>query len=158
VSFSWERPRLFLNFFSCLPNKTNALGTLKGSYGIPSKYTAKLVDHQTGGIIGFQCMAPNIPDIRYVACFTHEDGLYSCGHDHPTVRDAMGCLMPDGGGFIRAHDAGVFRSLDNRELIDFLESLGEMPWSSRNKAQGGVSAIPAAVDAYEGAAEGRGGS
>jgi hypothetical protein len=29
--------------------------------------------------------------------------------------------------FIRAYDVGVFRSLTNRELIDFLEGLQEMP-------------------------------
>lgn len=56
----------------------------------------------------------------------------------------MDCLVPDGGSFIRAFDAGVFRSLDNRELIDFLQWLPEMPWSSRRgKAQEGAPA-PAA--------------
>ncbi|HZS29313.1 MAG TPA: hypothetical protein VFB76_18960 [Candidatus Angelobacter sp.] len=55
----------------------------------------------------------------------------------------MYCLIPTGGSFIRAFDAGVFRSLDNGELIDFLESLPAMPWSWRHKAQGGAS-LPAA--------------
>jgi hypothetical protein len=47
----------------------------------------------------------------------------------------MNCLVPDGGSFIRAYDAGMFRSLTNREFIDFLEALQDMPWSWRNKAQ-----------------------
>lgn len=86
-------------------------------------------------------MAFNIPKIYYVACFTRDDGLYSCGHTHQSVHEAMQCLVPDGGSFIRAFDAGVFRSLDNRELIDFLERLPEMPWStrSRHKAQESAS-------------------
>ena len=48
----------------------------------------------------------------------------------------MNCLVPDGGSFIRAYDAGILRSLSNREFIDFLESLEQMPWSRRSKAQG----------------------
>lgn len=78
--------------------------------------------------------------LYYVACWTEDDGIYSCGHSHLDVRDAMKCLVPDGRGFIRAYDAGVSRSLTNREFIDFLEALQEMPWSWRNKAQeGGVA-------------------
>jgi hypothetical protein len=50
----------------------------------------------------------------------------------------MNCLVPDGGGFIRANEAGTLRSFTNREFIDFLEALQEMGWSFRNKAQGGV--------------------
>ncbi len=88
-------------------------------------------------------MAANTPDITYVACFTEDDGVYSCGHHHPTVREAMNCLVPDGGSFIRAYDAGIFRSLSNREFIDFLESLEQMPWSHRSKAQGNGLAVPA---------------
>ena len=57
----------------------------------------------------------------YVACFTEDDGIYRCDHAHATVRDAMDCLVPDGGSFIRAYDAGVFRSLNNGEFIDFLQ-------------------------------------
>ena len=90
-------------------------------------------------------MAPTIPDLYYVACFTEDDGVYSCGHLHPGVRDAMNCLVPDGGSFIRAFDSGVFRSLSGREYTDFLESLGKMPWSWRYKAQGGVLAVPLTV-------------
>jgi hypothetical protein len=92
-------------------------------------------------------MAPTTPEIKYVACFTQDDGVYSCEHLHPSVREAMNCLVPNGGSFIRALDAGVFRSLTNREFIDFLESLQEMPWSWRSKAQGGAVAVSAAVSA-----------
>lgn len=53
----------------------------------------------------------------------------------------MNCLVPDGGSFIRAYDAGILRSLSNREFIDFLESLEQMPWSRRSKAQGGAVAV-----------------
>jgi hypothetical protein len=59
----------------------------------------------------------------------------------------MECLIPTGGSFIRAYDAGVYRSLESREWIDFLESLPEMPWSSRYRAQGGVLAEPLTVNA-----------
>jgi hypothetical protein len=45
----------------------------------------------------------------------------------------MNCLVPDGGSFIRACDDGVFRSLNDREFIDFLEELENMPWSWRNR-------------------------
>lgn len=72
--------------------------------------------------------------ITYVACFTRDDGVYSCGHKHKTIADAMNCLVPDGGSFIRACDAGVFRSLYQGEFIDFLEALKKMPWSWKNKA------------------------
>jgi hypothetical protein len=83
-------------------------------------------------------MPANTPQISYVACFTQSDGVYTCGHSHPTIREAMNCLVPDGGSFIRAHEAGVFRSLSNREFIDYLESLEQMPWSWRSKAQKGA--------------------
>jgi hypothetical protein len=99
-------------------------------------------------------MFSNIPKIRYVACFTEDDGVYSCGHKHASIAAAMNCLVPDGGSFIRAYDSGVFRSLTNRELIDFLESLGKMSWSSRSGAQGGALAVPLAANADQGAARG----
>jgi hypothetical protein len=51
------------------------------------------------------------------------------------------------GVFIRAYDAGVFRSFTNREFIDFTEALQEMPWSWRNKAQGGELTVPLTVNA-----------
>jgi len=90
-------------------------------------------------------MAPNTPEISYVACFTEDDGVYSCGHLHPSIREAMNCLVPDGGSFIRALDAGTFRSLSNREFIDFLESLVDMPWSQRSRPQESAPPVPAAV-------------
>jgi hypothetical protein len=72
--------------------------------------------------------------ITYVACFTEDDGVYSCGHEHESIADAMNCLVPDGRTFIRACETGVFRSLDQGEFIDFLEALKKMPWSWQNKA------------------------
>jgi len=80
-------------------------------------------------------MGANISERVYVACFTADDGVYSCGHNHKTVREAMDCLVANGGSFVRAIYAGVSRSLNDREFIDFLEALQEMPWSWRNKAQ-----------------------
>jgi len=85
--------------------------------------------------------------LYYVACWTENDGIYSCGHSHLVVRDAMNCLVPNGRSFIRAYDAGAYRSLTNREFIDFLEALQEMPWSWRNKAQRGDSTAPRTVNA-----------
>jgi hypothetical protein len=85
----------------------------------------------------------NIPDVHYVACWTEDDGIYSCGHLHPDVRDAMNCLVPDGGSFIRSYDAGGFRSLNEAETVAFLRALGTMPWSWRSKAQGGALAVTA---------------
>jgi hypothetical protein len=79
-------------------------------------------------------MKANIPERRYVACFTADDGVYACAHNHKSVRDAMNCLVPNGGSFVRAMDAGVSRSLNDKEFIDFLEALQEMPWRSKQKA------------------------
>jgi hypothetical protein len=90
-------------------------------------------------------MNTRMADIFYVACFIEDDGIYSCGHEHATVREAMNCIVPDGGSFIRAFEFGAFRSLDYRELIDFLESLEDMPWSFRNRAQGGPLAKPTSL-------------
>lgn len=86
----------------------------------------------------------NIPKVHYVACCTWDDGLYSCGHKHESVREAMHCLIPTGGSFVRAFDSGAFRSLDNREFIDFLEALPDMPWSARMNAQEGADVVPSA--------------
>lgn len=88
-------------------------------------------------------MPANPPEISYVACFTQVDGVYSCGHLHPSIREAMNCLVPDGGSFIRAHEAGIYRSLSNREFIDYLESLEQMPWGWRSKAKRDAHAVPA---------------
>ena len=68
--------------------------------------------------------------MHYVACFTEDDGIYSCGHKHRTVAEAMNCIVPDGGSFIRAIDSGSSRSLYQGEFIVFLEALKKMPWSS----------------------------
>jgi hypothetical protein len=75
-------------------------------------------------------MFPNMLRICYVVSCAEGDGVQSCGHRHRTVAAAMKCLTPDGGGFIRAFDAGVFRSLNETELITFLEELENMPWDS----------------------------
>jgi hypothetical protein len=82
------------------------------------------------------------PKIWYAAFYICPDGLYRCDHQHPTVRSAMYCIIPNGGSFIRAFESGAFRSLDYKELIDFVESLQDMPWSYRNKARGRTSAGP----------------
>ena len=75
-------------------------------------------------------MSSNIPDVRYLACWTEDDGIYSCGHEHESVADAMRCLVPDGRSFIRACESGVFRSLNEVETACFLLALGDMPWRS----------------------------
>ncbi len=80
--------------------------------------------------------------MHYVACWTENDGIYSCGHRHQSVRDAMLCLVPDGRSFIRAHDSGGLRSLRDGEYIDFIEALSDMPWSLRNKAQESGPVLP----------------
>ena len=78
-------------------------------------------------------MAQNISDIWYAACFTEDDGIYSCVHEHPSVRDAMNCLVPDGGCFLRACDRGVWRSLNDAEFGEFLVALYGMSWARLNK-------------------------
>jgi hypothetical protein len=51
--------------------------------------------------------------------------------------NAMNCLVPDGGGvlFVPMITGSSGRSMIG--VIDILESLKEMPWSWRNKAQEG---------------------
>jgi hypothetical protein len=68
-------------------------------------------------------VSTTIPELYYFACFTEEDGIYSCGHEHLTVREAMDCMVPNSGSFIRAWDRGLSRSLNDREFIDFMEAL-----------------------------------
>jgi hypothetical protein len=68
--------------------------------------------------------------VRYLACWTEDDGIYSCGHAHESVADAMRCLVPDGRSFIRACESGVFRSLNEGEFACFLVALSDMPWRS----------------------------
>jgi hypothetical protein len=72
--------------------------------------------------------------MHYIACFTEDDGVYSCGHEHASIAEAMNCLVPDGGSFIRACEAGTFRSLNDEEFFQFELWLREMPWSSQNEA------------------------
>ena len=72
--------------------------------------------------------------MHYVACWTEDDGVYSCGHKHHSIAEAMNCLVPDGGSFIRAYDYGAFRSLNQGEYFQFELALSRMRWSSRNKA------------------------
>lgn len=64
----------------------------------------------------------------YVACWTEDSGLYACVHHHPTVADALKCVVPDGGHFVRAHEAGVYRSLNDDELQDFMQALPATGW------------------------------
>jgi len=59
----------------------------------------------------------------YLTCWTEYDGIYSCGHEHLTIREALECLVPDGKSFIRARDNGRLRSLNDAELNVFLVEL-----------------------------------
>jgi len=68
--------------------------------------------------------------VFYLACWTEDDGIYSCGHEHESVAQAMRCRVPDGRSFIRAVDSGVLRSLSEAEFQTFLAALPEMPWRS----------------------------
>jgi hypothetical protein len=63
---------------------------------------------------------------RYIACWTEDDGIYFCGHEHETIAESMKCLVPDGGSFIRAFEAGVSRSLNEAEDKEFLAALSTM--------------------------------
>ena len=55
----------------------------------------------------------------YVACWTEIGGIYSCGHEHLTIREALECLVPDGKSFIRALDRGRLRSLNEEQFCVF---------------------------------------
>ncbi len=68
----------------------------------------------------------------YLACWTEDDGIYSCGHEHESVADAMRCLVPDGRSFIRACESGGVgtRLLNEGEFAAFLVALSKMPWRS----------------------------
>jgi len=63
--------------------------------------------------------------LHYVACWTEIDGIYSCGHEHLTIADALECLVPDGRTFIRAYDRGALRSLNDAETEVFLEAVAK---------------------------------
>ena len=75
-------------------------------------------------------ISANTPLVRYLACWTEDDGIYSCGHEHESIADAMKCLVPDGRSFIRAYESGVLRSLDECEFAAFEMALRAMPWRS----------------------------
>jgi len=60
-------------------------------------------------------------NLHYVACWTETGGIYSCGHEHLTLEEVLGCLVPDGRSFIRARDYGHLRSLNEREAELFRE-------------------------------------
>ena len=72
-------------------------------------------------------MGTNISDVRYVACWPQDGGIYSCGCDHLTVKDAMECLVRDGRHFIRARENGELRSLNEDELGEFIVQLVNRP-------------------------------
>ena len=64
--------------------------------------------------------ATTAPEVRFMACWTEDDGLHSCGCPHLSIAAALGCLTPDGRTFIRAWDNGVLRSLSDDELGAFI--------------------------------------
>lgn len=73
------------------------------------------------------CLKPlSSPEVRYMACWTEDDGVHSCGCPHLSIASALGCLTPDGRTFIRAldkdkdKDNGVLRSLSDDELATFI--------------------------------------
>ncbi len=67
--------------------------------------------------------------VWYAICWVGDGGIYSCGHEHGSVADAMHCLVPDGGDFIRACESGVFRVEGDALEVARME-LGERcpPW------------------------------
>ena len=73
------------------------------------------------------CLKPlSSSEVRFVVCWTEDDGVHSCGCHHPSIASALGCLTPDGRTFIRAWDKdkdkdnGVLRSLSDDELATFI--------------------------------------
>ncbi len=68
-------------------------------------------------------MSKNIPEVRYAICWTENDGIHWCGHQHLTIGEAMGCLIPDGRHFIRAWENGTVRSLNDPEIIIYLSEV-----------------------------------
>ncbi len=58
-------------------------------------------------------------DRFYIACWTEKSGIQICGHEHPTIREALRCMVPNGRGFIRASDAEGMRSLNEDEMDVF---------------------------------------
>jgi len=76
-------------------------------------------------------MATDASGVRYVVCWTEDEGLYCCACVHETIKAAMRCLTPDGRTFMRAWDNGILRSLNDDELGVFILEL-----------QGRVSRLP----------------
>jgi hypothetical protein len=71
------------------------------------------------------CLKPlSSPEVSYVACWTEDDGVHSCGCHHLSISSALRCLTPDGRTFIRAldkdKDKGGLRSLTDDELGTFI--------------------------------------
>jgi len=89
----------------------------------------------------FRLRRPRVPGpdmpLRYAACWTEDDGIYFCGHHHVTVTEAINCLVPYGGSFIRAVENGKSRSLNESEYQEFLIALKTMSWSD-----GTAEAVP----------------
>jgi hypothetical protein len=85
-------------------------------------WTESQIKHGQLGAVDFMnstLEAPMMPEVRYVACWTEDDGVHSCGCHHPTIAAALACLTPDGRTFIRAWNNGVLRSLSDDELRTF---------------------------------------
>ena len=68
-------------------------------------------------------MTASVFEVRYVTCWTEGKRLLACGCDHETIGSAMACMTPDGRTFIRAWENGVFRSLNDEELDEFIVEL-----------------------------------
>jgi hypothetical protein len=63
--------------------------------------------------------------VHYVVCWTEDDGIYSCAHEHGSIAEALECecLIPDGQTFIRSRDEFALRSLDEVETERFYEEV-----------------------------------
>ena len=59
----------------------------------------------------------------YVGCWTEGKRIFVCGHEHPTIDEALQCIVPNGRFFIRACDKGVVRSISEKEMAEFLVAL-----------------------------------
>jgi hypothetical protein len=85
--------------------------------------------------------------MHYVACWTEDDGIYYCGHTHLDVRDAMNCLVPDGGSFIRAYDSGPSAPLRIGNSLIFSKRYKRCPGVGAIGLKGGEFTVPLTVDA-----------
>ena len=74
-------------------------------------------------------------NVHYMACWTEDDGIYCCGHEHRSIAESMNCLVPDGRSFIRARESGASRSLNDGEAGEFLVALQAMPWRSLERSE-----------------------